>query len=150
MQRKYMIASDNELMHHKYIYKKKVNGKWRYYYDVGEASYVDGYTGRKPDRIVGYSKLDDLLGKDERDRANRASAKYERARKNSNNKEYRSNQDMNARFNKVARLGKKAIAANKAYMKTPLGRIEQAKTAFKGAKRAIARIFSRIADKLND
>lgn len=27
------MNSKNSLMHHKYLYKKNINGRWRYYYD---------------------------------------------------------------------------------------------------------------------
>lgn len=56
-------ASEDDLMHWKYKYKKKdKNGRWRYYYDVGRND-MYGPTGSK---LQGYTKLQDWLGYDER------------------------------------------------------------------------------------
>lgn len=138
-------VTDEELMHWKYIKKEKKNGKWIYYYDVGEASYIDGNTGKKPSNIVGYTKLEDMLGKDEQERARRASAVYEQADRNSTNRSYSSRSAMEKEAKRVAKLGQAAIEANKAYMKTPLGRLETAANTVKKAKKAVAKIFSNIA-----
>lgn len=51
------LGSPNDLQHWKYIKKKKVNGKWRYYYD--------------------YKQLGDDLGVDELQRYTKAKLKYE-------------------------------------------------------------------------
>jgi hypothetical protein len=32
-----VIIPDDELYHWKYIKRKRVNGKWRYYYDIKDA-----------------------------------------------------------------------------------------------------------------
>ena len=49
-------ASEDDLMHWKYKYKKKdKNGRWRYYYDVGRND-MYGPTGSK---LQGYTKLQD-------------------------------------------------------------------------------------------
>lgn len=62
--------SDDELMHWKYIKKKKVNGEWRYYYDKSELTkYSKGSTDRlvnnttkgKVARETQYKQTDDLF-----------------------------------------------------------------------------------------
>ena len=50
------IIKDGELYHWKYIKKKRVNGKWRYYYDPKVSK-----SGKK------YNPIQDLLGMDEKD-----------------------------------------------------------------------------------
>lgn len=145
---RYIDLDEDEMMHWKYIYKKKVNGKWRYYYDVGDAGYIDGYTGKKPSRIVGYSWLEDKLGKDEQERSRRASAVYERADKASTNRSYSSASEMRKTQARVAELGKKAIEANQEYMKTPLGQLEKAQNTIKKVKKAVSNWFKKLANKL--
>jgi hypothetical protein len=145
----YIDLDEDEIMHWKYIKKEKVGGKWRYYYDVGYAGYIDGNTGKRPSNVVGFSKTEDLLGKDEQMRANRATAVYEAANKASTNREYSSNSERQAEMNRVAELGQKAIEANKAYMKTPLGKLEQAKTTIEKAKKKVANWLRKLANKLS-
>ncbi len=145
---RYIDLDEDEMMHYKYLYKKKVNGKWRYYYDVGDAGYIDGNTGKKPPNVKGYSWLEDKLGYDERDRANRADSVYRRADKNSTNREYSSREEARAEFNRVAELGKNAVAAHKDYMKTPLGQLEKAENAIKTAKKSVANWLRKLASKL--
>ena len=108
-----------ERKNHKYLYKKKVNGKTRYFYDVGKANWKNGNSnigedGMETDsNIRGYTKVQDILGYDERDRRNRAVARYENTNK------------------EVVKEGKRALAAIKAYNKTPLGKIEKVSTSLK-------------------
>ena len=108
-----------ERKNHKYLYKKKVNGKTRYFYDVGKANWKNGNRnigedGMETDsNIRGYTKVQDILGYDERDRRNRAVARYENTNK------------------EVVKEGKRALAAIKAYNKTPLGKIEKVSTSLK-------------------
>ena len=134
----FIVLNDDELMHWKYIKKEKVNGKWRYYYNVGDAGYIDGYTGKKPSSIVGYSWLEDKLGYDERERANRANAVYKQADRNSSNREYSSSTEHDKTIARVAELGRKAIEANNAYMKTPLGQLEYSKVKIQKAKKKVS------------
>lgn len=144
----YIDLDEDEMMHWKYIYKKKINGKWRYYYDVGDASYIDGNTHKKPSHIVGYSWLEDKLGKDEQERSRRASAVYEQADKNSQNRSYSSASEMRKTQARVAELGKKAIEANEAYMKTPLGQLEKTSNTINKAKKVVSNWLKKLADKL--
>ena len=114
-----MNMARGERKNHKYLYKKKVNGKTRYFYDVGKANWKNGNSnigedGMETDsNIRGYTKVQDILGYDERDRRNRAVARYENTNK------------------EVVKEGKRALAAIKAYNKTPLGKIEKVSTSLK-------------------
>ena len=108
-----------ERKNHKYLYKKNVNGKTRYFYDVGKANWKNGNhnigeDGMETDsNIRGYTKIQDILGYDERDRRDRAVGRYENANKED------------------SKEGKRALAAIKAYNKTPLGKIEKVSTSLK-------------------
>ena len=108
-----------ERKNHKYLYKKNVNGKTRYFYDVGKANWKNGNhnigdDGMETDsNIRGYTKIQDILGYDERDRRDRAVGRYENTNK------------------KDSKEGKRALAAIKAYNKTPLGKIEKVSTSLK-------------------
>lgn len=144
----YIDLDEGELAHFKYIYKKKVNGKWRYYYDVGDAGYTNGNTGKKPSNIVGYSWIEDMLGKDEQERSRRASAVYEQADKNSHNRSYSSASEMRKTQAEVADLGRKAVEANQAYMKTPLGQLEKVSNTVEKAKKTVANWLRKMANKL--
>lgn len=114
-----MNMARGERKNHKYLYKKKVNGKTRYFYDVGKANWKNGNSnigedGMETDsNIRGYTKVQDILGYDERDRRNRAVARYENTNK------------------EAVKEGKRALAAIKAYNKTPLGKIEKVSTSLK-------------------
>ena len=139
------VLRDDELMHYKYIRKEKKNGKWVYYYDIGEASYIDGYTGKKPSRIKGYTKMQDVMGLDERDRYYRTAYAVERARPKPGLVSESQYVADNARFVKA---GAEFTKAKKAYMKTPLGQLEKASNTIKKAKKAIGRWFMKIGTKL--
>ena len=63
--------ASNSLQHWKYKYKKRVNGKWRYFYDVGPAGFDLGGNGLgkdgEPDsNVQSYTKFEDLIGQDEK------------------------------------------------------------------------------------
>lgn len=133
------------LMHYKYVRKEKKNGKWVYYYDIGEASYIDGYTGKKPSRIKGYTKLQDILGRDEQDRYNRAVSAVAQARPKPGPTTASKRAADDARFVKA---GAEFTKAKKAYMKTPLGQLEKASNTIKKAKKAIGKWFKKIGTKL--
>ena len=67
-------------MHWKYIKKYKKNGKWRYVYNVGTTGNIIDGKIESPYRE--YTKLQDMLGYDERDAAGIAEVNYRRAMKN--------------------------------------------------------------------
>lgn len=148
------IYKEGELYHaHKYIKKKKVNGKWRYYYDIGEPT-AETYTWDKngnkiriDSRVKSYTKWQDTIGKDEQDAAARAAAAYERAAAVDVN--YYAGSKRDAVIAKAAAAGKKAIEANKAYNKTLLGRAESVKNAVHKGKKAVGRLLIKLGKKLD-
>jgi len=146
--------SDDELMHWKYIKREKVNGKWRYYYDVGDPGYVDGNTGKKPSNIKDYSLMETLIGKDEKDRRDRAITVL-------NNKiatldHFHENPTLRtsmpdsykSSYKSYKDAGRKYTEAQSEFMKTPLGKIEKAALTIKKAKKVISNWFSKLGSKL--
>lgn len=140
---------EDELYHWKYAFKKKVNGKWRYYYDVGPTA--DGSKGS----TQGYTKLEALLGKDERDRMKRAAdrandhkQRYETAKNYIDELEAKEG----VKIDRTAQNNQKKLYENntkayleykKAYMKTPLGKIDQASKSINKAKKAVSKYLSK-------
>lgn len=126
-----------ERKNHKYLYKKNVNGKTRYFYDVGKANWKNGNRnigedGMETDsNIRGYTKVQDILGYDERDRRDRAVARYKNANDTFENQKEMSYDDLEKSSKEVSKEGKRALAAIKAYNKTPLGKIEKVSTSLK-------------------
>lgn len=154
---------DNYLIHrdHKYLYKKKVNGKWRYFYDVGKANWKNGNTnigsdGQSTDsNIRGYTKFQDIIGVDERDRRDRAVARYNNARNTYEKQQYmtideliRKNVDLENSFNKQRYEGEAASRAIEDFRKTPLGKIENINHSVQRGKNIVANILEKGAKKL--
>lgn len=134
----------------KYLYKKKVNGKWRYYYDVGEPTLKEHYDGNKlvkHKRVKGYSKLQDMLGYDERDRAYRKSNVADRAHSKLTGEMTKAQHDK--RYKRWQHTANEAKKAHKAYTKTPLGRIEKVRNTMHTGKKAVGRFFIKMGKKLD-
>lgn len=141
----------NELYHaknHKYLYKKKVNGKWRYYYNIGKHAYGSDNTVR------GYTKLQDVLGYDERDKMTRAISRYEdavqydvnKAAPTANKEKKEKLIKRNEKHKKI--FGRRASYAIDAYFKTPLGKIDNAGRAIDRGRNAVANILERTSKKI--
>ena len=141
---------DNDLEHagHKYIKKKKVNGKWRYYYDIKDAL---GY-----DEQSAYKKATQ-----DKDTATVRTgiAIYNRdsnfnIRKNNhgklNTKDLADMQEYNNKINSAlknqSKAEKKYTVAKKNFQKTPLGflKVTMPETISKGAK-ALNNLFKKQA-----
>lgn len=139
----------DELYHaksHKYLYKKKVNGKWRYYYYVGKNAY-----GSDRDSVRGYTKLQDMLGYDERDKMARATARYDKAVRYDVNKAAPTvdKEKLTERNEKRKKIyGRRAGYAVDAYFKTPLGKIDNAGRAIDRGRNAVANILERTSKKI--
>lgn len=139
----------DELYHaksHKYLYKKKVNGKWRYYYYVGKNAY-----GSDRDSVRGYTKLQDMLGYDERDKMARATARYDNEVRYDVNKAVPTadKEKLTERNEKRKKIyGRRAIYAVDAYFKTPLGKIDNAGRAIDRGRNAVANILERTSKKI--
>ena len=139
--------SDDELCHHKYIKKERVNGKWRYYYNVGKSGFV--INGQKDSPIKSYTKLEDIMGKDEKDRAWNADRAYEDAHdtyiKRRNDV---SNSDRGRLERAKDRAGTNARKAFEEYYKTPLGKLTQLRSAIYRGKEKLADYLERKASDL--
>jgi hypothetical protein len=120
------------------MFTKKIDGKWRYYYDVGVASRHTVNDRKQDQRYQSYTWLQDKLGYDERERYNRSYSKYKLAYNNANPREgklYNSSREMQLERDRVAALGKKMLLAQKEYDRTPLGIIDNASYSIKKAKK---------------
>ena len=136
---------------HKYLYKKKVNGKWRYYYDVGEPTsdvyeMKDGKWTKTSSNLKGYTKWEDMIGKDEQDRSKRADYAYEKSKEKLTGEMTRS--DFDQRYSDHVKAGMKSLSAYREYLQTPLGKIENVKTHLNKGKKAIGKWLTKIGKKL--
>lgn len=125
----------DELTHWKYVKKKKVNGKWRYYYDVKDA-----------------------LGYDERANAAASIREYNKATQNL--KDYKAIRDDPTRqkwydFNREDELaderGRRGDIAKRAiakYYKTPLGRLDRIDDVIDTGRNIIADLLSKASSKI--
>lgn len=125
----------DEMYHWKYIKKKKVNGKWRYYYDIKDA-----------------------LGYDERQQAGQAVYDYNRAIENAEG--YRKIQNdpgrtkhysqakMDQKDKAVKESGIKANRAVQKYYKTPLGKIDRLDDKIDSGRKAVAKLLNKLATKI--
>lgn len=127
--------STSELTHWKYIKKKKVNGKWRYYYDVKDALGYDeranaanairNYNNAK-DREKGYAQLP---------------SKPEQVKwYNSEKHKQLSNET------KVA--GKIASDAIQKYYKTPIGKLDKADDIIDKGRNIVAKLLNKLSNKI--
>lgn len=140
----------NSLQHWKYIYKKKVNGKWRYYYDIGKPTVkVAGSTGApdKPDsRIQSYSKLEDIAGKDEKDAYARSIVAYNRAKeeyeanKNSDDIEQRNKSEQ-----KLTNASRALARAETRYGNTPIGKLDKFDDIVDSGRKFISNLLTKAA-----
>jgi hypothetical protein len=130
------LYNTDELQHaFKYIKKKRVNGKWRYYYDIKDA-----------------------LGYDERSAAGDAVRAYDRAIQNA--KGYQKlrttpGQEKWYDIEKDARLvqeasdaGKRARAAVEKYSKTPLGKLDKLGSKIDAGRAMVSNWLKRMANKI--
>ena len=157
--------NDDELIHrnHKYLYKKKVNGKWRYYYDVGKRNWRNGNhnigdDGQETDsNIRGYTKIQDIMGYDEKERRDRAIGRYENKRKTYENQKNmtfdelsRKNISLEESFTKMTNEGAVASRAIDEFGKTPLGKIEKMNNLIDSGKNRVADILEKLAEKIRN
>lgn len=146
---------------HKYLYKKVVNGKMRYYYDVGKGGFKAGGNdvgkdGQPTDSEVrGYTKFEDLIGKDERDARDRAKDQYERAKSQYERDSAlkgsvikRNNISIPDEYSKKADAELEAFYKDLEYSKTPLGKLEAAQDKIQKGKNAVADYLEKMAKNL--
>ena len=149
-------VSDDELMHWKYIKREKKNGKWRYYYDVKDAL---GYDERdRMNKAHSEYTLADQNAWGFQKYVSEEQAKATRYNPKTDRLEYKSegyrdyiydlHKEKEAKFKAATEAGKKASDAAVAYYKTPLGKIDKLKSSFKQAKKSVAKMLNRLADKI--
>ena len=147
--------SDDELQHksHKYIKREKVNGKWRYYYDVGAGNhasepYVDG---KKLSPIRGYSKFQDIIGQDEKDKYWNTVREVDRAerqyldRHNDGDSMHRVMDNL-----EYKQASKHFKEARERYMKTPLGKLTRSREKIYAGKKKVASLLEKASKKLKN
>lgn len=153
-----------EARKHKYISRRKINGKWYYYYDVGDAGFVDGNGGREKDgqrsdsSTRGFTKVEDILGKDEKMRYERSEVSMKRkeeAMRNAFNKANDASwmdKDLENKSKKADSDFKESYDKwtndQKAFYKTPLGKLEQSKDVIQSGKNKVAELLEKKAKKL--
>lgn len=139
------MDNKSSLTHWKYKYKKRVNGKWRYYYDVGPAGFDLGGNGPgkdgEPDsRIQGYTKLQDMIGKDEKDAYTRSLKRYNRLK---------DNQLATGANDKNIDWARRAVNEyGEQFYKTPLGKIQNAKHKIDSGRNFVSKLLSVAAEKV--
>ena len=124
-------TTSDELYHWKYVKKKKVNGKWRYYYDIKDAL---GYTKR--------DKLDKAI--EEYNKADKKASELEKR----DRKKYRKNGSMVSNDTAEARIyaSDKAREVKKAqvkYKKTPLGKLDSLGYQIEKGAKAVDKLFNK-------
>lgn len=146
-------GQNDEIRHWKYIKKYKKNGKWRYVYNVGSTG--NKIDGEKQSPYREYSKLQDMLGYDERDSAAIADINYRR--KSENATSYNHSQSKNPFYkqsesNKLYKQAdiaqKKASKAIKRYYKTPLGKLDKLDDRIDEGRNIVANALSKLSKRI--
>lgn len=132
-------ASD-ELYHWKYVKRERVNGKWRYYYDVDQLKDDVGITAREEmnKALTTQKQAKTALGKSKLkvNRAVEAHRSYDKQSKKNNNHSKSKDRQLRSvvdktltdyykdldRFNNAKT---KTLSAMKKYSSTPLGKLEK-------------------------
>lgn len=143
----------NFLMHWKYKYKKKVNGKWRYFYDVGPAGFDVGGNGPGRDgeidsNVQSYTKFQDIIGKDEKDAYTRTLKKALNEMDYQNANPERTLQERKVDEKNMDRVRKNVEEDMNRFYKTPLGKIENAKQNINSGKKFVSDLFVAASEKI--
>ena len=115
----------SELRHWKYIKKVKKNGKWRYYYDVGQKERRIYKTAKKNSEIADTDvKLKTIIA--ETARAGVQSAFTKKRHEEALKTYKKASDDLAKSWQKSNEAQEKEQAAKNAYYKTPIGKIAKA------------------------
>lgn len=143
---------NDELQHWKYVKKYKKNGKWRYVYNVGTTG--DQINGKITSPYREYTKIQDVLGFDERDAAGIAEVNYHRA--DDNARAYNHSQTTNSKYYNQAKsdalykqakvAGKIASKSVERYYKTPLGKLDKAVGVVNKGREKVANALSKLSE----
>lgn len=140
------------MIHWKYVKKYKKNGKWRYIYNVGTTG--DRINGKIESPYREYTKLQDMLGYDERDAASIADVNYRDAMTNADgynkiqvtNPYYYKQAKSDALYKQAKVSGKIASKAVERYNKTPLGKLDKAARVVDKGREKVANALSKLAE----
>ena len=141
---------NDELQHWKYVKKYKKNGKWRYVYNVGTTG--QRINGELDPSYREYTRLQDLLGYDERDAAAIAEYNYRHAMNNADsyntmkNPTYYNQAKSNANYKQAKVAGKIASKAVERYYKTPLGKLDKAVGVANKGREKVANALSKLSE----
>lgn len=131
--------------------KYKKNGKWRYIYNVGTTG--DRINGKIESPYREYTKLQDMLGYDERDAASIAEVNYRRAMETAegyknvrSTNPYYKQATSDALYKQVKVSGKIASKAVERYNKTPLGKLDKAVRVVDKGREKVANALSKLAE----
>lgn len=138
---------DDEMYHWKYVKKKKVNGKWRYYYDVKDAMGVD--------ELKTYNKAKDVYETAERNRieSKRAVRDFENKSRNYSYKEYDYDKSHDLYRSAIywketsVKRGQEYLSARSSVLKTPVAGIVVMKETIDKGKRAINNLLNKLKKK---
>ena len=141
---------NDELQHWKYVKKYKKNGKWRYVYNVGTTG--QRINGELDPSYREYTRLQDLLGYDERDAAAIAEYNYRHAMNNADsyntlkNPTYYNQAKSDALYKHAKVAGKIASKAVERYYKTPLGKLDKAVGVVNKGREKVANALSKLSE----
>ena len=145
----YVDLDDSELMHWKYVKKKRLpNGKWRYYYDVNQLKNDLGFDERAAYRKA--VEREASAYNDWQDKTAKATRYLSLSRKygepvHDANKKFKNTMasDWTNSYKTYVKRGKELADAESAYMKTPLGKLSKMTRAIFAGAQIVASIFSR-------
>lgn len=125
----------NDLQHWKYVKKKKVNGKWRYYYDVKDAL---GYDERQKAAQAVYDY----------NRTTAAARAYNKIQSDPTRVKFYNQTKSDQLYKEADAAGKKASAALKKYYKTPIGKIDRLDDKIDSGRKAVSKVLNKLAKKI--
>lgn len=139
----YILTSDGELYHWKYIKRERVNGKWRYTYPSSSKRNSIGSAKKS------YNWIEDKLGIDEYDRyvaAGKAKSQAKLALSKSHQattfsetmKSYKS------AYTKYAKAGEEYVKAKKEFYNTPYGKLKKFGNSVKRGMKKVKRWFKNL------
>lgn len=136
----YAIDKNGELRHWKYIKKKKVNGKWRYYYDRDK---------RNEDlrRKLGYdARSSAAVDVQEYEWSKKNAEAYEKIKTDPTRVKWYDQKKADELNAVVKSKGKQASLSLRRYYNTPLGKIDKLDDKIDSARNFIADLLTKAAD----
>lgn len=144
----------DELYHWKYIKRERINGKWRYYYDVDQLKDDIGITAREEmNKALTTQKQAETDLRKSKQKVNRAVEDHrsydKQSKKNNNHSKSKDRQlrsvvdktltDYYKDLDRANNARTKTLSITKKYNSTPLGKLEKS---YENAKRKIKNLFN--------